>query len=266
MRSWRLLPYNCNDACVNMATDEAILREYIAGYVKPTLRIYGWDPQGISLGYFQQAGKVLDLARCRQANVSFVRRITAGEAIFHGTDLSYSIICSAQDLELPVSVKESFKALTMFLINAYNDLGLEAGFFLQKGAQSLLSAKSDFCFGIKQSFDIMIKGRKLGGNAQKRKRNVIFQHGSIPFSLDINKINPFFYEELEPLGKEVISLEQAMGKGVTPQEFSTLIINSFERTFGVKLLAQELSPSELELIESLKQEKYANRDWNERKS
>jgi lipoate-protein ligase A len=47
-----------------------------------------------------------------------------------------------------------------------------------------LGQKTAFCFAGKEEYDLLIKGRKMGGNAQRRFKDVIFQHGSIPIILN----------------------------------------------------------------------------------
>ena len=128
MSYWRLIAPSTRDPYSNMAIDEALLREYEKGNTPPTIRFYRWEPS-ISLGYFQKAKNVLNLENCSKFNTPFVRRITGGEAIFHENDLSYSIVLSEKDLDLPRSIKDNFKILTMFIVNAYKSLGIKAKFF-----------------------------------------------------------------------------------------------------------------------------------------
>ncbi|MCP4650824.1 MAG: lipoate--protein ligase family protein [PVC group bacterium] len=267
MTNWRLILSQNNTPHANMATDEAILKAYAAGKAPPTLRIYSWKPESISLGYFQKAKEVLNTKRCLDQSVLFVRRITGGEAIFHGDDLTYSIICSKDDLVLPESVKESFKTISSFLINAYKAMGLEAAFSCEN--QDVVAPimfesrkRSDFCFAANQDFDITIKGKKIGGNAQKRRRNMIFQHGSIPLSLDINRISLFLRENLKDVKDRVISLSDAAGRKISFDDFSEIIIKSFQKTFGLELNIDKLTDEELQVANTLSREKYENKEWN----
>lgn len=257
---WRLISPKYNDPYANMAIDEAILRGYIAGVAPPTLRIYGWKPSAISLGYFQKADSVLDIDNCERQKISFVRRITGGEAIFHSGDVSYSIICSKRDLALPESVKHSFKILTGFLINSYKALGLRASFFSETDVS--YKQKSSFCFAIQRDFDIAIGGKKIGGNAQKRIKNIIFQQGCIPLKLDTERIKFFIREDLSGIEDRTLALEDALNRKILFSEFASIISDSFEKTFSLKLVEGELNPFELELVELLKKEKYGSREWN----
>lgn len=60
MQTWRLLHTGKGSAAFNMAVDEAVMIAHSRGEVPPTLRLYGWDPPTLSIGYFQRAGKEVD--------------------------------------------------------------------------------------------------------------------------------------------------------------------------------------------------------------
>jgi len=259
---WRILSSNKCDPERNMAIDEALLLSYRSGKCPPTFRLYGWEPEGISLGYRQKRDNVLHIEECKKQGIKCVRRITGGESIFHSNDISYSIVCSSKDLNLPSSVKESYKVLCRFLIEAYKTLGLSADFFssTHEGAKEI---ETSFCFASQRDFDLNIDGKKIGGNAQKRHRNIILLHGSVPLKLDIQRAQVFFKENLADTKKRILSLEEAVKKYIDFKEFGFLLRKSFSKVFKeVNLIESNLIPSEYELVESLLKEKYQNADWN----
>lgn len=257
MNRWRLLLSGENDALSNMAIDEAILEAHKKENSPPTLRIYGWNPAAITIGYAQKAEDILNVSACLREKVPFVRRMTGGEAIFHGDSISYSITCSKEDLKLPISVKEGFKIVTSFLIKAYERLGLRPSFFSERKKKC-----STFCFAAAREFDIAIEEKKIGGNAQKRLRDTIFQHGSIPLKLDGEKIMPFISEDLSGLENNAISLEEAAQREVSFDEFRALMSDSFQKTFSVTLSENTLSALERNRSAVLRTEKYGSEKWN----
>ena len=179
--SWRLIDTGPLDGPTNMAVDEALLGCFDPERSTPLVRLYGWEPPALSLGRFQKSADVLDLARCAAARVPVVRRITGGGAIYHADELTYAIVCAPHHLPPARSVKESFRILTAFLLRFYADLGLAPRYAVDHvPAGTQLGERTPFCFAGKESYDIVVDGRKIGGNAQRRLRNVIFQHGSIP--------------------------------------------------------------------------------------
>ena len=78
-----------HSAAMNMAIDEALL-EYAT---IPLIRFYRWRSSALSFGYF---GRFTDIARY-QAERDLVRRWTGGGIVFHGEDLTYSLVIPASD-------------------------------------------------------------------------------------------------------------------------------------------------------------------------
>jgi lipoyl(octanoyl) transferase len=261
MSNWRLIISPANDAFTNMAIDEAILQMYIHKGGIPTLRIYGWQPAGISLGFSQIPSNSLNLSQCLRHKVEFVRRITGGEAIFHDNEITYSIVCSKQDLNVSDSVKNSFRVLTSFVFNAYRELGFKP-YFAGDIDHYTHGDPSEFCFATTEKFDIMIAGKKIGGNAQKRTRDIIFQHGSIPFTLDFDKIKTFINADLTGIEQRVTCLQETLKRNIDFKEMSRLLVNAFKSSYDVCLKKTILTRAEEDLAHTLSKEKYMTKQWN----
>jgi len=106
-----------------MAIDEALFRCFDPAVSRPVLRLYGWQPPALSLGRFQKAGDDLDLARCRADNLTIVRRITGGGAIWHADELTYSLVCAPS--QIPPAVQEGFLRVLTAFCWAFTTLGLQ---------------------------------------------------------------------------------------------------------------------------------------------
>jgi lipoate-protein ligase A len=215
-----------------MARDEALLSEVASG---PVLRLYGWENWTLSLGRFQKPAK--DLLPGFLSNPSFpmVRRMTGGGAILHGQELTYSLVCRQEDLGTK-DVKASFELLCQFLILFYKKLGLEAEFAVRTGIpQEQLGQKTAFCFGGKEEYDLLIGGKKMGGNAQRRFKDVIFQHGSIPISLNWKGLGLIFPKEDIPQGEEITSLDRELAELPDWERLKAFLKDAFEESYGVDL-------------------------------
>src|SRR5208283_2045660 len=124
MKSWRYISYKVGHAFENMAIDEALIEFYMLNKT-PVLRLYSWQPAGISIGKYQDAGKDINIENCRNENVAIVRRMTGGGAILHDNELTYCIVCSEEDIRCKKApVKKSFEKLNSFIIRLYRDFGL----------------------------------------------------------------------------------------------------------------------------------------------
>ena len=259
-RSWRLIDTGHCSASANMAVDEAISSLYVPGCSLPVLRLYGWHPPAISMGRFQDAADDLDLERCTSEKLAVVRRITGGSAIFHADELTYSLVCSPDQIPGVNGVKDSFRFLTSFLLGFYQALGLQAGYAVDLNKDDArLGQRTPLCFAGQESYDILINGRKIGGNAQRRSRRMIFQHGSIPLKDRVH--DSLVYLKQVPVALNTTSL-QAEGVIADLTELKHLLLNQFEQKLGAVLTPDSLAPAEQQLAKQLEQGKYASDVWN----
>ncbi len=264
-KTWRLILDQKCDGYYNMAVDEAMLLGYNS-FKTPTLRVYGWDKPFISLGYNQNPKDILNL----KGEVPFVRRITGGSAILHHKELTYSLVCSLEDLNLPKAVKASYRIICSFLRNFYSQVGLKASFAndLNLKSQEIkknLGKYKNFCFSNWQHFDLLVAGKKIGGNAQRRRKNIIFQHGSIPQEIDPAYIRRTIKDSGD-LKERTTSLEEVLGKSLNFNSLSLLLYSSFKLTFGVEFSQEKLLPPEKEKVVFLLKEKYKTKEWNNYKT
>ena len=270
-KAWRLILDQKGNGYRNMAVDEAILAHYHLFKI-PTLRVYGWEKPFISLGYNQNPQEVLK----SQREIPFVRRITGGSAILHHKEITYSLVCSLEDLSLPPGVKRSYQIICSFLKYFYSQLGLKAGFandlsLKRRKVLKDLGEYKNLCFSTWQHFDLLIEGKKIGGNAQRRKKNIIFQHGSIPREIDPSCIRRVikgardFKERAISLKEALLCRgfgEQALGELLNFYRLSSLLSLSFKLAFGVEFNQEKLSSAENKKAVFLLKKKYKTKKWN----
>lgn len=259
---WRLVHTPPLPAAENMAIDEALLRCFDPRASLPVLRLYRWDPPALSLGRFQRTARVLDLERCSAHSLPVVRRITGGGAIYHADELTYSLTCTPSQIPPATSIKDSFRVLTGFLLGLYARLGLHAGYARDiRGEKVTLGARTDFCFAGQEIFDILINGRKIGGNAQLRQRGIIFQHGSIPLSPRAER-GLFFMADTSPAyARGAISLAEC-GVPAEPDILQGELVAAFSDCFGVECRREPLSAREQTCARELVVTKYSADAWN----
>jgi lipoate-protein ligase A len=164
---WRVIEYTQNNAAMNMAIDEAVCESVLEGAV-PTIRFYGWIPSAISIGYFQSLEKEVDLQKCKEMKVDFVRRRTGGGAVYHETEgeITYSIV--AKEEIFPKGIIESYQVICQLIIDSLAKIGISAQF--------------------KPINDIIVNGKKISGNAQTRRKGILLQHGTILYKVDVEKM------------------------------------------------------------------------------
>ena len=109
-----------------MAIDEAIFLETIKGKKKPTIRFYGWHPEAVSIGYFQDPQNELNIEQCSNMGVDIVRRLTGGKAVFHNDEITYSVVAGVGEKSFPADILGTYKVISDCLLQGLAYLGIKA--------------------------------------------------------------------------------------------------------------------------------------------
>jgi lipoyl(octanoyl) transferase len=158
-------------AAWNMAVDEALL---LLAEV-PTLRLYGWQPHAVSLGYFQRLADFADVP----AATPIVRRLTGGGAIHHGDEITFSLAVDATGL--PPAVADSYRVLHDAAIVALAQNGITSH-RIDRGEPPGARPSHRWCFAAPGRDDVVTARGKLLGSAQRRVRQPrarVLHHGSL---------------------------------------------------------------------------------------
>ena len=151
---------------LNMAVDEALL-EWSS---LPAIRFYDWARPSISFGYF---GRYQDVAEFESTH-DLVRRWTGGGIVFHGNDLTYSLVVPTSDPARPPSSEEIYREVHQALRAALNHFDLGADIVTRRPA-----AGSNACFASPVVADVTIADRKVAGAAHRRTKAGLLHQGSI---------------------------------------------------------------------------------------
>lgn len=230
-----------NPAAQNMAIDEALTES--VGEV-PILRIYGWRPAAVSIGYFQSMNEEVDFTKCREIGVDIVRRLTGGGAVLHEYELTYSFISR----RYPQNIVESYKWICDAIVISIKRLGFDASFVPLN--------------------DIVIAGKKVSGNAQTRRKGVLLQHGTILLGVDVNKMFSVLKVPSEKLRDKIIKdVKERVTSlaGTTYDNMATSLKTSFAAKFEAKLIDDTLSTEEISHARWLAERKYSSNEWNLRR-
>jgi lipoate-protein ligase A len=253
-----------------MAIDEAILTAVAEGRSQPTLRFFAWEPPCLSIGHNQAADEV-DITRCGQGGVDFVRRPTGGRAILHTDELTYSIVVPQGESRVAGGVVESYRRLSAGLVRGLRLLGVDV---VQAGTGHAQNADvSAACFDAPSAYEVTAGGKKLVGSAQVRRRKAVLQHGTLPLQGDIMRICGYLVvpseERREELRRELrvraTSLELVLGRVVPLAQVAEALVRGFSEALNLYLELGELSQHELALVQQLRREKYTSEAWNFRK-
>jgi lipoate-protein ligase A len=243
VETWRLIESWDAAPEFNMGLDEALLDDPEA---PPTLRLYTWSPDTLSLGYFQ---KWADVPGTESAG-AVVRRITGGGAIHHTQELTFSIVLPQSHALFRGPVPLSYGRIHEALIAALSGFGVEASL---AGQSSLLSdrEKTGMCFHESTPLDVAWGERKGVGSAQRRRRGRVLHHGSIKLGST-------------PLEGDIATLEGYLPSDNPIGALAPALLREIETSFAVHLERSEATASERSAAQRLGG-RYASRSFLRRR-
>jgi lipoate---protein ligase len=238
----RLLETGFNPGPWNMALDEVLLNNCIDGS-EPILRLYGWSPPCVSVGYFQSIEEEVNLDRCSQLGVDVVRRMTGGGAVLHEFELTYSFITR----KFPFNILDSYKWICAPVTVCINKLGFKAKYVPLN--------------------DIIVDNKKISGNAQTRKNKTLLQHGTILLNVNFEKMFSVLKVPPEKLKDKMIvdAKSRVNGLNRTFEEVASQLKASFSEKFSAQFIEDEITEIEKEDCKKKVAQKYSSHQWNHRR-
>lgn len=238
MKAFRLIRSDPASAEYNMALDEKIFSQYLEDGI-PVFRVYLWQAPSFTYGISKYPENLIDFGKCLSNRVQVVKRMTGGGILFHDDEITYSFVCSKEDVKEPQNVFVSYREICAFLIKFYESLGLKALFAKETQGFKGMCAPHELCSASHEKYDIVINNKKIGGNAQKRRRQAIFQHGSIPCSIDWDFVRRHLKNFPEHIYSGATSLSEELthvpGKDILEQR----LIDAFSHVFHVNFIEEK---------------------------
>ena len=246
--NWRIVDSDLSEPTFTAAADEAIARARSEDSVPNTLHFYQRKYPTVSIGYFQEAEKAVNMEFCINNGIRLLRRVTGGSAVY--TDpghLIYGLI--VDETALPGDRNQTYQMVCSAIVLALDSIGVEAV--------------------VRPVNDVLVNGRKISGSAQMRRWGIVLQHGT----LVINN-NPAMM-----LGALRMDMEKVRGRGLEPETYVTslaevmgcvpeikvvksALIKGFEAIFNINFKESKLTRFETDLIRELIDNKYGRDYWN----
>jgi lipoate-protein ligase A len=152
-----------------MALDEALL-EAMPGLGTPVLRFYSWAEPAASFGYFQKFSEVERMTSLRP----LVRRPTAGGIVPHDADWTYSLVFPTVHEWYSLTAIQSYERVHRWIQSAFAKLDVPTGL-----APERRKTEAGQCFIGYEKFDVLWRGQKIAGAAQRRTRDGLLIQGSV---------------------------------------------------------------------------------------
>jgi lipoate-protein ligase A len=243
MIDWQFINSGFNSGAFNMEFDIGLAEQLQRQEILPTLRVYGWKPWAISLGYNQSEQDISE-TKCLEFGFDIVRRPTGGRAILHANEITYSVVMFADGKSVTEVYSEISRSLVSALQRICPDVSYETS---QPNFQSLYKKQESIpCFSASARYEVQINGRKLVGSAQRRYStdgfpDVVLQHGSILLGTEhklladvLNLGNKNIkYKIIEDIDQKTIDLSTAAGRIVSFDETAEIIRSGFEKTMNI---------------------------------
>jgi len=169
LTQWYLLDSGPGSFAFNMALDEALLASS-SGIGRPLLRFYGWTEPAASFGYFQKYSEIEQMTLLRP----LVRRPTAGGLVPHDNDWTYTLVFPPEHSWYLLQAVETYRRVHAWIRDAFEDLGLT----MELAPDARIAGPGQCFIGYEKS-DVLWRGQKIAGAAQRRRRDWLLIQGSI---------------------------------------------------------------------------------------
>jgi len=260
MEDWRVLITPQLPGALNMAIDQTIANFVSRGESPNTVRFYDWKPFCLSLGYHQKI-KDVNLYECKKRNIDVAKRPTGGKAVFHATELTYSVIGSSSSKIFRKTISETFQILAEWLLKFLSDFGVEIE--LAPRLESEMKQKlfrNPSCFSSASDYEITVKGKKLIGSAQRRWSDGFLQHGSFLLDDDYLQVVELLKQPVESrkkmlsyLENHTIYLSKLVPNVPCFDEILKIMIEAWQKHFNVNVSLGKFTNSEIDQTEIIQQ-------------
>jgi lipoate-protein ligase A len=237
---------------MQMALDQALTESVADGTRGPTLRFWEWERNAVVIGSFQSYRNEIDADAAQTYDVTVVRRISGGGAMFiePGNTITYSLHVPGSLVE-GLSFERSYAFLDDWVLGALGDLGIDAHYAPLN--------------------DITSPAGKIGGAAQKRlaARNgqspAVLHHVTMSYDIDVSKML-----QVLRIGREKMSDKgtKSANKRVDPLRSQTgmpraEVIDSMINSFRDRYTAVDgtITEDERGRAKNLVAEKFGTEDW-----
>lgn len=215
------------------------LEEYLIKNLKRELFMIWQNDNTVLLGRNQNPYKEVNWDYMKETQAKLVRRPSGGGCIYTDKNIvQYTIITKKEE--------DSLRKFTEPVVNYLNEKGVKAEFTGRN--------------------DIIVDGRKISGNAQYKDRELMIHHGSIIYqdsSIDIGKL--LTPAKLKLAKKSLTSVKSRITslKSMMNMDISMFIEELKEYIKGFYHINENyvLSADELEKVEEIRKNKYANDEW-----
>ncbi|MDZ4861205.1 MAG: biotin/lipoate A/B protein ligase family protein [Candidatus Hydrogenedentes bacterium] len=240
----RVLDVSFSKPAENLAYDELLLDDAEDGRGTDTLRIWECETKFVVLGVSQVLREHARVEACASDGVRILRRCSAGGCVLQGPGcLNYSLVISHAHFPEIGTIRDSYCFVLNRLAAALKEVGVTAS---HKGIS-----------------DLAARGRKISGNAQRRRKRFMLHHGTLLYGMDPALMERYL---IEPADRPQYRGDRTHRAFVRSLPLDAAAVRAvFRRAFGAEVGADSIREDERDAIRTLVKEKYANPEWTARR-
>lgn len=242
-----LLNKDCTLPDWNLAFEELLLKD---GKEYGDIFMLWRNSPSVIIGKNQNAYREINKSFLEKENISLIRRITGGGAVFHDLgNINFTFIGDTDSKEL------NFSNYAMPIVNAIRSLGVNAE----------LNGRNDIC----------VDNKKISGTAQCIENGRVMQHGTLLYNVDIGKLSGALNvneqklkdKSIKSVKSRVINLKSLINCNFSAWEFAEFIADFYAKNSKYdKIDIKYIDPRNFTEAEKLVKDKYSTFLWNFGKS
>ena len=220
----------------NIASEEYLLEHTTGSY------IYFWrNESAVIVGKNQNTLSEVDLDYTTTKGIEVVRRMSGGGAVYHDMgNICYTVI-APYDKDI-----DTYREFSKPLIEYLNSIGIPVQF----------SGRND----------LMVGEYKVSGNAERVYRNRVMHHGTLLYDTDLTVLSKALIPSplklkskgIKSIRKRVKNIKEVCNIDLDKDQFFEKLVDHFSSIYK----SIEFSDSQIQMIKSIADAKYATYEWN----
>lgn len=241
----RVIDHSFANPADNLAYDELLLDDAESGRGTDTLRIWESSKPFVVLGVSQVLREHVNVAACAMDGISILRRSSAGGCVLQGPgSINFALVLSHERFPDIATIRGSYCFILGRLIAALRERGIYAS---HKGTSDLAAA-----------------GKKISGNAQRRRKHFILHHGTLLYNMDPELMERYLIEPDDRPQYRGERTHRGFVKclSLTSNEIREIFLRAFA-TPGMQ--PEKPTKTELSAVKALTKQRFATQEWINRR-
>ncbi len=163
-------------AQANMDLDAELLQN-LRTDSSPILHLYEWEGPSATYGYFVRPSDHIDLEKAKMKGIQLAKRPTGGGIVFHIWDWAFSFLMPSGHPAFSENTLENYRFVNEAVMAAVEELFNVPESEIIK--ENWAFGNENFCMAKPTRYDVVYKGRKIAGAAQRKKSQGYLHQGTI---------------------------------------------------------------------------------------